>query len=155
MNKIKELSSGHTVIAKIVFPTLFYLSMTFAIISLIIEGQYIGALAAFFILLLFGTIIYLGLVRLKRVSVDSEFLYVSNYIKTVKIPLTDIQEVNETWIINIHPIWLTLRQRTEFGNTILFMPTFDITASFSDHSVTKELKKLITDSATAHNTGFI
>ncbi len=139
----EELSSSFTLVAKLVFPTIFYISITLAIIGLSIEGQYLGAIAALVVLIVFGTLVYFGLVRLMAVSRDNDYFYVSNYFKTIKIPVSSLKEVNETWMINIHPIRLTFNNQTDFGDTIMFMPSFDLFASFGLHPLTKELRKLL------------
>ncbi len=66
--------------------------------------------------------IYWSCIRLKEVSVDENFLYVSNYMKEVSIPLSEIYDVTENVWLNIHPVTIHLKSPSEFGDKIIFMP---------------------------------
>ena len=79
---------------------------------------------------------------MKRVSVDDNFLYVSNYLKEIAIPLSDIHDVAENRWVNIHPVTIRLKASSEFGDKIVFMPTARFFALFSSHPVVSELKEL-------------
>ena len=95
-----------------------------------------------FIWLAGSAFIYWGCVRLKEVSVDTEFLYVSNYIKEITIPLSEIFDVTENLWLNIHPVTIHLKSPSEFGAKIVFMPTVRFFSLFSSHPVVSELKEL-------------
>ena len=86
--------------------------------------------------------IWWSCVRLKQVSVDNNFLYVSNYIKEIAIPLSEIHDVTENRWVNIHPVTIRLKSSSEFGDKIVFMPTVRFFAFFSSHPVVSELKEL-------------
>ena len=74
--------------------------------------------------------IYWICIRLKEVSVDDDFLYVSNYRKEIAIPLSEIYDVTENVWVNIHPVTIHLRSPSEFGDKIVFMPTTRFFAFF-------------------------
>ena len=86
--------------------------------------------------------IWWSCVRLKAVSVDDNFLYVSNYLKETAISLSDIHDVAENRWVNIHPVTIQLKASSEFGDKIVFMPTARSFAFFSSHPVVSELKEL-------------
>ena len=86
--------------------------------------------------------IYWSCLRLKKVSVDDHFLYVSNYIKEVPISLSEIYDVTENVWLNMHPVTIHLKSPTEFGDKIIFMPKVRLFAFFSSHPVVDELKEL-------------
>jgi len=86
--------------------------------------------------------IYWSCIRLKEVSVDDHFLYVSNYLKEIIIPLSEIYDVTENVWVNIHPVTIRLKSPSEFGDKIVFMPTVRFFAMFSSHPVVSELKEL-------------
>ena len=86
--------------------------------------------------------LYWSCIRLKEVSVDDDFLYVSNYLKEISIPLSNIYDVTENVWINIHPVTIHLSSPSEFGDKIIFMPKTRFFALFSSHPVVKELKVL-------------
>lgn len=79
--------------------------------------------------------------RLKYVSVDDDFLYVSNYVREIAIPLWDIYDVTENFWLKTHPVTVHLQHRSEFGDKIVFMPKTRFWG-FTSHPVVKELKQL-------------
>jgi hypothetical protein len=83
-----------------------------------------------------------GSVRYKEVSVDEEYLYVSNYIKEITIPLSEIVDVTENRWLNTHPVTIHLKSPSEFGDEIVFMPTIRFFGLFGSHPVVSELKRL-------------
>jgi hypothetical protein len=78
---------------------------------------------------------------LKQVRMDSENLYVSNYLKEITIPFRMIADVTENRWVNIHPVTIYFRGDTEFGSQITFMPTSRLALSWSSHPVVAELKQ--------------
>lgn len=80
-------------------------------------------------------------VRLKFVTVDDDFLYASNYLREIAIPLWDIYDVTENVWLNIHPVTVHLKHPSEFGDKIVFMPKTRFWV-FASHPVVKDLKQL-------------
>jgi hypothetical protein len=96
----------------------------------------------FFLVWIGGSALLLfGAVRLKYVSVDDDFLYVSNYFREIVIPLWDIYDVTENVWLKTHPVTVHLKHASEFGNKIVFMPKIQFWG-FASHPVVKELKQL-------------
>ena len=131
---------------KIVFPG-FWISMWgFVTVMMFLRGVEDADPAAKWICLFAWVVgsafIYWSSIRLKEVSVDDNFLYVSNYLKEISIPLSDIYDVTENVWVNIHPITIHLKSPSEFGDKIVFMPKTRFFALFSSHPVVKELKVL-------------
>jgi hypothetical protein len=85
--------------------------------------------------------IWWGCARLKKVRTDGSAIYVSNYLKEVRIPLEAIRSVTENRWINIHPVTIHFRYVTPFGNRIVFMPTVRF-FSWRSHPVVSELREL-------------
>jgi len=77
---------------------------------------------------------------LKRVYMDSEFLYVSNYTREVQIPIANIHDVREASFLTNSPrrIVVTLKSPSLFGTKIQFAPGF-----FSATKVVSELKSRV------------
>jgi hypothetical protein len=147
--QIRILSSSLTFLTKIIFPVLW------------IGGFGLGALTFWFgmwqadqapppataryaflgvWILGSGSILwfYAGL---KRVGVDDRYLYVSNYLREIQIPLNDIEAVRENRWINIHPIVVRFKQNSVFGRKITFMPKTRF-ISWRTHPVVAELKQM-------------
>ena len=80
--------------------------------------------------------------RLKRVQVDDHDLYVSNYRSEIRIPLTDVCEVNETTGDRRNFFaTIDLRQKSAFGQRIVFRPRFRLYWT-GLHPVVRELQAL-------------
>jgi hypothetical protein len=139
-----RLSSLQTFPIKFIFPPLWIGLFGFgALGSLFAQRADQGASLALFLVWIAGSaFIYWSCIRLKRVSVDDHFLYVSNYLKEISIPLSDISGVTEFAWINSHPVTIHLKFATEFGDKIVFMPKTRWLAFFSSHPVVGELKEL-------------
>ena len=140
----RRLSSLQTFLTKIIFPVFCVF-----VGGIVILGMFLNEFAEHVAPpwpLLFGWLIgtgfiYRSCIRLKAVSIDENFLYVSNYLKEVSIPLSEIYDVTENRWLNIHPVTIHLRSPSDFGDKIIFMPR--VRFSFLDsHPVVGELKKL-------------
>ena len=144
MEQKRQISSAGTFLPKVVIPTLFYGLLIFALIGLTIEKDYGGIAGVLFILLIFGTLIYFGFVKLKSVSMDSENFYVSNYIRTIKIPISELHEVTQlTFPGNYRPIILHFKDYTRFGDKVMFFESMESTFSTSTSALTEQLRSLI------------
>jgi hypothetical protein len=142
----RRLSSLQTFFAKVIFPVVWLTmwgSGTFAMFF----GRtgrpdepskwlflFVGCAAAVFL--------YRSIVPLKAVSVDERFLYVSNYVREISIPLSQIYKVTENRWLNHHPVTIHLRLPSEFGDKIVFMPKTRFFAFWSGHPVVAELEAL-------------
>ncbi len=139
----RRLSSLQTVLMKIIFPALWIPGWGFVTLMMFLSGVNHGDPFAFLFAWLVGSALILwSSIGLKEVSVDDHFLYVSNYLKEISIPLSDIYDVTENVWINIHPVTIHLKSPSEFGNKITFMPKTRFFAFFSSHPVVRELKVL-------------
>ena len=80
--------------------------------------------------------LYLLIGTYKRVCIDEEWLYVSNYFREERIPLNSIQRVNgpSRWS-SIPSIELTLDHQSGFGQTVRFSPPY-----FDASAIAEELR---------------
>jgi hypothetical protein len=62
--------------------------------------------------------------RLKRVQVDDEALYVSNYWSEVRIPLTEVSHCTQSLMSRPPTVTVHLRDLSAAGQRIVFMPPF-------------------------------
>jgi hypothetical protein len=94
--------------------------------------------------LVVGTLaIYWWCVRLMRVVMTDRELRISNYLREVVVPLSDIDDVTENRWVNLHPVTVQFVRRTEFGHSIVFMPKSRPFALFSSHPVVAELRAAV------------
>jgi hypothetical protein len=102
-------------------------------------GSVLEALVA--LLLIAIAIVCLWLcVPLKRVQIEDETLHISNYIKSIAVPLSEIESIREIKSFSTHPIWITFKSPTDFGKKIMFMPTWCL--PFTSHPIVDELWNL-------------
>jgi hypothetical protein len=88
-------------------------------------------------------------VKLKKVDIDGDYLYVSNYRKEITIPLSDVYDVSEMrWM---DPFWITiyLHRPSEFGERIVFIPPYRQWAFASKNPLVDELKQLVESKRTS------
>lgn len=130
---------------KVILPVFWITVWGIGIVAMFFAGEGENAPPKFIFLLfwIMGiAFLYWTCMRLKAVSVDDDFLYVSNYIKEISIPLSNIHDVTENRWINVHPVTIHLKSPSEFGDKIVFMPKVRIFSFFSSHPVVAELKEL-------------
>ena len=147
----RRLSSLQTFLLKIVLPAVWIPLLGFFNLAAFAVGSNDPNAVPKWVLLgiwvASSAVVYWNGVRLKTVSVDDNFLYVSNYLKEISIPLSDIYDVTENFWFNNHPVTIHLRSPSEFGDKIVFIPTARVFALFSSHPVVNELKELARSSS--------
>ena len=149
----RRISSHQTVLVKFILPPLWIGIWGFATLMTFARGSHVET---FKWILLGGWVagtafMYRTCIRLKEVSVDDGFLYVSNYVKEIVLPLSEIYDVTENLWVNTHPVTIHLKSPSEFGDKITFMPTTRPFAFFSSHPIVEELKELAKSSSMATN----
>jgi len=77
--------------------------------------------------------------RIKGVKMDEDFLYVSNYFRSEKIPLDNIDSITDNIWLNSHPVTIHLKKPYSFGKKIIFMPRI-LFLFFKHHPIVKELQ---------------
>ena len=69
----------------------------------------------------FGTIIYFTLLRLKRIEIDSNYLYITNYLKTIKVPFSEVNDLHVKSLFFRSVGRITFNYKTFFGKKIYFL----------------------------------
>jgi hypothetical protein len=90
-----------------------------------------------------GILVYWFCMRLKRVALDDRWLYISNYLREIRVPLENVAGVSENRWLNTHPITVAFRQDTDFGSQIIFMPKARWLTYLSAHPVVEELEAAV------------
>ena len=91
-----------------------------------------------------GVLVYYGFARLKSVSIDKNYFYISNYLKTIKVPISELVEVQDRNLPGSYrPITLHFRNRNYFGHSIVFLPEFESPNSYSKLTMAEKLRRLI------------
>jgi hypothetical protein len=87
--------------------------------------------------------------NLKRVFIDGDQIVISNYFKTCRIPISQINSVSENILFAPKIIYITFNVKTIFGQKIKFIPRgspVDMLSYFGGtHSIVKYMEKCIAD----------
>jgi hypothetical protein len=66
---------------------------------------------------------YWALLGLKRVEMDEQFVYVTNYFKTARYPYHQVDRITVGSFPIFHPITINLKNKGIFGKKITFVPS--------------------------------
>lgn len=139
---MKKLSSELTFFAKVILPLLWISFVT--IVYVVFAIRCYEMLIYFIILGIFGLIsLYFTSIRLKSIRIDSKKLYISNYLKTVIIEISDIEQVKRNFIPGVGVIWIYFRKYTPFGNKVVFWPAEPISYVIRSDGIFRELEKIV------------
>lgn len=139
----RTISSAQTFIAKFIAPILFIIVLISLLSDFYKSPKNLISLPFPFLIFIFLCIAFSFWFsgKMKKVSIDGQNLYISNYLKEISVPLSDIYDVTEIVWLNGHPVTIHLKNPTELGSKILFMPKIRMFAFFSSHPVVSELKE--------------
>ena len=87
-------------------------------------------------------IFYFTVMKYMVVSIDDDFLYVSNYSKEISTPLSNIEKVTELVWVRGHPVTIHLKTASDFGSKIVFTPKAHGFRFFSANPLVAELNEL-------------
>jgi len=90
--------------------------------------------------------------RRKHVSVDEQFLYATNYLKEIAVPLSEIARVTYFGLGNIRTVTVHLRSRSEFGHSIKFNPPYHSFFGIDEPPVVDELRRLVREQSRVPST---
>ena len=129
MPDMQRVSSQGTIILRVALPTA-WLTLIFSITVLLgwtIRGK-AGLWANPFIWISLLVILGTGFVfikfllwRLYRIDMDDRFLYISNYFKTYKYDLADIESIVDSKILPGRVFRIRLKSKGSFGRNIYFL----------------------------------
>ena len=121
----RTISSRLTILNKYIAPLMYFLMAGFVIGDGVStnwdRNQSQGWFFLIFWIVTLSVICY-SYVPLKRVAIDDEFFYVSNYIKETTVPLADVKSVIESFWLPHHRVTIRFNSRSAFGRRIVFMP---------------------------------
>ena len=126
---MKRISSSSTLFLKIFLPVFWFVFFGSLTLGLFLKNDnefefgFMGYLKWIFIfgLVLFGIIIYNSVFQLKRIDADSEYIYVSNYLKTIRIRYSQIEKLTSKSLGFRLLGKLNLNHRGLFGTKIYFI----------------------------------
>jgi len=125
---MKNISTSLTIFLKLFIPIFWMVFFGAFTIGAFVQEISVGPFSpnAFRLLaivfFLFGCLfLYFTLMQLKRVDMDDDFMYVSNYFKTVRYPYQAIDKVKERDWLLFHTVHVSFREAGIFGKKIVFV----------------------------------
>ena len=125
---MQNISTNLTLFLKIFLPTFWLVFFGLFTIGSFTQEIYIGPFSpgTFRITcLLFFSIglcfFYLTLMQLKRVDMDKEYMYVSNYFKTARYSYSAIEKIEERDFLLFHSVHVHFKKTGQFGKKIIFL----------------------------------
>ena len=122
----KEISSEFTPLYKIIISIICFLSFLFGILFIIINKiniiNFIPLII--FIFLIHFLLIYFFCIKSKKVTLINNEIEISSYKKKIIINKKDIDKVTSYKFFSPIIIILKLKNKTEFGKSIIFYPKF-------------------------------
>jgi CDP-diglyceride synthetase len=128
---MQRISTNLTLFFKIFVPTfwiVFFGALTLS--AFLMSYEYMGNMRRgtfqIFIALFFLSgvfMLYITLMRLKRVEMDSDFVYVTNYFKTFRYPYHHVEKIELSRFLFFHTANIVLRESGSFGKRLLFIPS--------------------------------
>jgi len=149
---MQRLSTSRTYFYKVVLPiavTLMYLGVFIFFTSL--EIALIGIVSFIVSGIIFSFILLLNLYSIKKVSIDDDFLYVSNFKKEIEIPLSQISSVSgNIWGLP-RKITIRLNEPSVFGKKITFLGYHVFFLFFTTHPAVEEIRNKIVNNSKANS----
>lgn len=139
----RRISSLTTFYVKFLSPIFFVLWTIIFMKMLQGTGGGFGemAFAVLFAVVIVGTAFWMSW-GLKKVRLDDRNLYVSNYLKEITVPISEIGEVSEFILYEPRRVTIHLRNPTEFGQKIVFLAKYRYFAFLSPHPIVDELTQM-------------
>ncbi|NBC24667.1 MAG: hypothetical protein GVX78_03525 [Bacteroidetes bacterium] len=141
-NSIQRISSNWTLGLKVFFPTFWFVFYGAIVLALFVtpsaQLQIFGEMNFKMAVLIFyvsgSIVIYFTLMRLKRVEFDHDFLYVSNFFITLRIPWHNVKKHHERKILWLHLGSFSFHEPTRFGKQITFIESRSLMKEFRVHA---------------------
>ncbi|MBK7409450.1 MAG: hypothetical protein IPL49_01685 [Saprospirales bacterium] len=126
---MQQVSSNLTLPLRIFFPTfwlVFFGLLTFS--AWIVSPEKGGVLSNWDIRLgitvffLTGAgLLYFTLLKLKRVEMDHEFIFATNYFKSVRYPWSSVEKLVQQQFLSFPIVYIHLKTPGSFGRRIVFL----------------------------------
>jgi len=129
MSRPINISSNLTIILKIFFPIFWLMFFGLTLIAFLNSSEaYVGGMPIlWFRLMLLSFIVtgalvmYFSIMRLKRIEVDRDFFYVTNYRQTARYPFHNVESIKEVSYFIFKVYHLALREPGIFGKKSIFL----------------------------------
>jgi hypothetical protein len=139
---VERLSSLQTFASKFITPPVWCCGYGFVVLESM-NAANLKTWPAMFLFWVVGTgFTYWSGVRLKKVSIDDQNLYVSNYLTEIAVPFSFIGDVTSHKWLNHNLATIHFKSATQFGDRIVFMPPYRFFPFAGAHPTVARLKHL-------------
>jgi len=144
----RRLSSRWTLFHKVIFPVawigLFLVGTALLFLAPTDAGSDVRPLRwVFVVITVAGAWLMLSMtLPLKHVDVGSASFFVRDRSREIEIPFTAVARVTGSRFVNPPRITLHLREPSELGDRIVFLPPLRLFPGFKAHPLVKELEQL-------------
>lgn len=146
---MQRVSTNLTLFYKVFIPTFWIIFFgAFTITSFVYKEQYQGSIPGQWLRL--GAVIFflaglfllsITLLRLKRVEMDKDFVYVTNYFKHYKYPWSNIAKISEHKFLYAKIVTIKFKVKGTFGKQITFIASNKLFRFFKEeHGAVEQLK---------------
>lgn len=129
MANMRQVSSNLTLVLKIFFPTFWLVFFGLLALAVWLVGPERGGMLArwdfrlgitvFFIA--GAALLYFTLLQLKRVEMDSDYIFVTNYFKSVRYSWSDVEKIVSQPFLSFYIVYIHLKAPGSFGRRIIFL----------------------------------
>lgn len=141
----RQISSSLTLFHKVILPILFALGIV-NIGVLGLRGWYATPEEMpWQIVLMIVAFLFLSLWLfwpLKKIAIDDNNLYVSDFHTEITIPISEIEKVSEFILSKPRRVTIHLKNPTQFGRKIVFLAMYRPFGFLSSHPIVAELREL-------------
>ena len=154
MHQTRTLSSPLSFFYKVVFPTVWLGGFGAGTLALFARAGSMRISSGqatppdmkwhFLVMWLLGAVlIYWACIRLKKVSVSGPNLLVSNYLRTVTVPLASVQQVSGTRLLAPEHLRVSARLSPTTQYRFVFMPPLRFSLGLTEHPLAAELRAMV------------
>jgi hypothetical protein len=99
------------------------------------------------VVILGAVLLLWAFVPLVRVSLAGEEFVISNYRRTIRVPVHDVEHVSTSLLLVPELIWLRFRRPTELGGAVTFAAKLRLFPGYTHHPLCARLRQIVAGSA--------
>lgn len=140
----RNLSSSLTFFYKIIFPAFFTSVYLFTFYALVESEGMQEALPLLIPLIIVIPMFYFMFFHLKKVTLEKNYLYISNFRETIKVNIKNVKTVQENRFINPRILTIEFDHETQFGQKVKLLAPLRFFIFFTEpHPIVKEIQSII------------
>ena len=135
----KPISTSFTFFLKFILPGTCIVVCSYGTI-LAFSSNWETGLTALTLGLFLSLVSFLILGSVKKVSIDKDYIYISNFFKTNRVTLGNIKEIEENKFAQPRMVTINFKKPTYFGKRIYFLAEHEPILLYNEHPVIKEIQ---------------